>query len=66
MLHKRFAVEVHAPHFNVEADVNARLKIPRHKNTGENGLMVLSKGVKFNGNMYLSNPRGQAVTVLLV
>jgi hypothetical protein len=29
--------------------------ILRHKNTGENGLMVLSKGAKFNGNMHLGN-----------
>jgi len=31
MLHERFAVEIHAPYFYVEADINARLKIPRHK-----------------------------------
>jgi hypothetical protein len=53
MLHERFAVEIHTPHFDVKADINARLKIPHHKNTGENGLMVLSKGHRFNENMNL-------------
>jgi hypothetical protein len=46
MLHEWFAIEIHAPHFYVEADVNARLMILRHRNTGENGLMVLSKGAQ--------------------
>src|SRR6185437_3487639 len=55
MLHEWFAIEVHAPHLYVEADINARLKILRHRNTGENGLMVLSKGRRFNGNMHLGN-----------
>ena len=56
MLHERFAIDIHAPYFYVEADINAWLMILRHNNTGENGLMVLSKGDKFNGNMDLSNP----------
>jgi hypothetical protein len=45
-LHEGFAIDVHAPYLYVEADINAGLMILRHKNTGENGLMVLSKGVQ--------------------
>jgi magnesium chelatase family protein len=55
MLHEGFAIDVHAPHFYIQANINARLKIVRHKNTGENGLMVLSKRRRFNGNMHLGN-----------
>jgi hypothetical protein len=54
-LHEGFAIDVHAPYLYVEADINAGLMILRHKNTGENGLMVLSKRCRFNGNMHLGN-----------
>ena len=55
MLHKGFAIDIHAPHFDVEADINPRFEVRVIKNTGENGLMVLSKWRGFNGNMHLSN-----------
>src|SRR6476620_6293054 len=61
MLHKGFAIEIHAPHFNVEAYVNARLKITRHKNTGENGLIVLSKRVQIQWKHALRAPNRSSV-----
>jgi hypothetical protein len=50
MLHKRLSVDVQSPHFYIETDINARFRLPHHKNTGENGLMVLLKARRFNGN----------------